>query len=55
MAHHLCIRISFDRIIGNKCVSDPPQESKYLVYSANDTTLNIFLSENYENWKKIEV
>jgi hypothetical protein len=55
MANNLCVRISFECINGKKCVSDPGQESKYLVHTFNDMVLNILISEDYTNWKRIEV
>jgi len=55
MAHNLCVRINFECINGKKCVSAPGQENKYLVHTFNDPVLNILLSEDYKDWKKIEV
>ena len=55
MAHNLCVRINFECINGKKCVSDPGQKNKYLAVTFNDPVLNILISEDYKDWKKIEV
>jgi hypothetical protein len=55
MAHNLCIRINFECINGKKCVSVPGKDSKYLEGNFNDPSLDIFITDNYKNWKINEV